>query len=362
MNLLDKLRSQARHCRRRFESFCKPRVGFHTFWTRPISGEISLPDYEVLTLIVSALKYRETNGPIHLYTDNRGYDYFLKHGLTQLYNEIHVILDEAVSPFIEPRVFWAAGKLAAYKHCAAPCVSIDLDAIIWKKLPFYKDDVVPLHPEPLNWEGYRSNAVFEKFGFSKEHWNWETPAANMGICVFNDQYLKSVYADKALNFMFDYSLSGEIRAPYRGLMGPGVLTYIDEMIFAEQRLLAMTADRLSRTLGFIIGFNEADDHIQLNPLVSHVWNSKRGYKVHGRARETYCTFLLNLLLREHPYVFWKILPKLGLLHSVVRDANVPAIRYSQHGEWALPGELMATLPQTAAHRNSPTNSHGPSWS
>ena len=39
---------------------------FHSFWSRPNMvknrGQIKFPDYELLTMMLSALKWKETNG------------------------------------------------------------------------------------------------------------------------------------------------------------------------------------------------------------------------------------------------------------------------------------------------------------
>lgn len=298
-----------------------------------------MPDYEVLTLIISAVSYKKNNGPIHLYTDSRGYEWFNRKGLLFLYDDVHVILD-SINPNINPEVFWAAGKVFAYSRCPAPCVSVDMDAIIWQKLPIYRDDAVALHPEPTNWGGYRNSDKFKLWGF--EDWDWNTTAANVGVLIFNDQRLKDFYTDKSLEFMARYSNRGDFNLPYTGLFGPNVTTYVDEMIFAEQRLLMMSASKLDRTVGFIAGFDMEMEHVQTNPVVSHLWNSKRGYKVHQRAKETYCNYLLNHALTHYPEVFER-LAKLKICACIVRDANVPVVRFSQAGEWALPGETIVRL-------------------
>lgn len=336
-NLIARLQRLGRQTRRAIAySFKVKRVGFHTFWTRPMK-EIKLPDYELLTMIASALTYRKYNGPMHLYTDTRGMDWLSDQGLLSIYDVVHTSLDD-IPEELNHDIFWAGGKLYAYHQCKAPCISIDYDAVVWKRLPFLKDDAVALHPEPTNWGGYRNTEdLLSQFGFHPDEWSWDTEAANMGVVVFNDEELKAFFTKRAIDFMLEYSKSGRKRATYEGLFGPGIYTSVEEMIFAEQRLLMMCADKTYKTVGFMTGFDRAKEHIQLNDQVTHLWNSKRGYKVHSEARKAFCNYMLNYLIQEFPKTL-DLLPKLNLAANIIFDANVPVHRFGYEGDWALPGE------------------------
>jgi hypothetical protein len=185
---------QARKILRSVKAVCnlyfKERIGFHTIWTRP-SGVPALADFEILTLVVSALSWKKHNGPIWLYTDQLGAAWIHSLGLGWLYDRIHVILDD-IPETIDAKLFWAAGKLYAYKHAPVPAVSIDYDAIIWKKLPVYWfNEVVALHPEPTSWGGYKTAPIQQFFGDTTM--NWETDSLNAGVLVFNDEKLKNRY-------------------------------------------------------------------------------------------------------------------------------------------------------------------------
>ncbi len=90
--------------------------GFHILWTAPYfekskDDTYSMQDYELLTMILSALMWRKMNGPITLYGDARAIDYVEGQGLSHIWNG--GIKEIQVPDSISPGVFWAAGKLYA---------------------------------------------------------------------------------------------------------------------------------------------------------------------------------------------------------------------------------------------------------
>lgn len=70
---------------------------FHTFRVRENGKDVALADFELFTLIISALKWRQHNGFIRLIKDNAGAEYIYKRGLTDVWNSTEVILDEIKS-------------------------------------------------------------------------------------------------------------------------------------------------------------------------------------------------------------------------------------------------------------------------
>ena len=70
---------------------------FHTFRVRENGKDVALADFELFTLIISALKWRQHNGIIRLIKDNAGAEYIYKRGLTDVWNSTEVILDEIKS-------------------------------------------------------------------------------------------------------------------------------------------------------------------------------------------------------------------------------------------------------------------------
>ena len=89
----------------------------HINWTKPFRNRFNAPyeveDFEILTTILSALKWREKNGNIKMVTDSVGAQYYKKTGLDVIWNSVENILDNVD---VNSNVFWAAGKIFALKE------------------------------------------------------------------------------------------------------------------------------------------------------------------------------------------------------------------------------------------------------
>ena len=85
----------------------------HINWTKPFRNRFNAPyeveDFEILTTILSALKWREKNGNIKMVTDSVGAQYYKKTGLDVIWNSVENILDNVD---VNSNVFWAAGKIS----------------------------------------------------------------------------------------------------------------------------------------------------------------------------------------------------------------------------------------------------------
>ena len=97
-------------------------------WTAPYFKQntedtYSMQDYELLTMILSALMWRKMNGPITLYGDERAIDYVERQGIAHIWNGG---MRDRCADRVSPRVFWAAGKLYALKKAKMPAVMVDL--------------------------------------------------------------------------------------------------------------------------------------------------------------------------------------------------------------------------------------------
>ena len=105
----------------------------HINWTKPFRNRFNVPyeveDFEILTTILSALKWREKNGNIKMVTDSIGAQYYKKTGLDVIWNSVENILDNVD---VNSNVFWAAGKIFALKEQNAPVAMIDTDFVVWE--------------------------------------------------------------------------------------------------------------------------------------------------------------------------------------------------------------------------------------
>ncbi len=109
----------------------------HSFWSAPQfvrrgGTELHPPAYELLTQMLSALKWKELNGSIFLFADSAWCRFFERTGLLGLYDRVDTSPDALYGSGIDPDSFWAAGKLAAFARMPLPCAVLDADIIIWR--------------------------------------------------------------------------------------------------------------------------------------------------------------------------------------------------------------------------------------
>ncbi len=261
---------------------------FHSYWTRPSRvvnwDEIVFPDYELLTMMLSALKWRELNGPIRMITDSSGAKFFERGGLTGLWDALSAELDR-VPEDIDPFLFWAAGKLYALSSMPCPCVMLDADLIIWKSLEIPPEvDVAAAHGEELYPDVYPDPGHFSlKAGYSfPEDWDFALNAANTAFLYIRDVEFRDYYTGSAISFM-------------RGVEGRG-LDPTCAMCTAEQRLLPMCAKAKGRRLAYLLdpARSEGQD------FVTHVWGQKRAMRESEPLRRAFCVKCVRRLLRDYP--------------------------------------------------------------
>lgn len=276
---------------------------FHVFWTRPFLLEppagpdplIELWDFEFLTWLTSALEIRR-HTPVHLVTDRRGREFVERSGLAWVYGDhVSTALDD-VPGGLRPDIFWAGGKLYAYRAIQPPCAAVDIDAILWRPLR-PAGPVMALHMEDRQWSWYRSDReLFAGYGFQGADWHWDVDPCNAAVVYIESPALLESYRETAIRFMEDYS-----SRPWQPPSGspPGLRMTSDPMIFAEQRLLAMCAARAGMVVQPLARVH-ANCHLEKNPLCSHLWGSKAIYMRCGEARAAYVNYLIRWLLDRHP--------------------------------------------------------------
>lgn len=260
----------------------------HSCWSRPSRtvnwGRVHFEDFELLTMMLSALKWRQLNGTIVMVTDSAGAEYFAAGGLTGLWDEVRCDLDR-VPEDIDPYLFWAAGKLYALGGTPCPCVMLDTDMVIWKTLEFPPElDVIAAHDEALYPDVYPDLAGFvRKEGYElPSEWDQSLNAANTAFLYMRDEPFRDYYVGSAVAFM-------------RGVRGEG-LNPTSAMCCAEQRLLPMCAKAMGRRLGFLLCLDEAERQ----DFVTHVWGHKRGLREHEDLRHDFCVRCAARLVRDFP--------------------------------------------------------------
>ena len=263
---------------------------FHAFWSVPNrlrgGGEIVFPDYELLTMMLSALKWRQKNGSIRMVTDSAGAAFFERAGLDGLWDGgLDTSLDGFGAP-LDARVFWAAGKLEALRRTGAPCVMLDTDLILWEDIGARcADGVTAAHREELLPEVYpdprTAFSLDPGYSFPPE-WDFSLPAANTAFLYLPDDALRRDYVDEAFRFM-------------AALRGRGV-DPTAAMCFAEQRILPMCA----AAKGFAVHSLLRERALDGQSFATHLWGYKRVLSESPGRRVEYCLTCAARLLRDFP--------------------------------------------------------------
>ena len=262
---------------------------FHSFWSVPNrarhGGEIVMPDYELLTMLLSALKWREKNGRIAMVTDSAGAAFFRRAGLERLWDAGVDIRLDGVDPSLDPLRFWAAGKLWALRGEAAPCVMLDADLIVWEPLAErLGGSAVAAHREALRPAVYPDpRAAFvlaEGYDFPAS-WDFTLPAANTAFLYLPDDGFKTRYIDAAFAFM-------------RALRNDADPTVA--MCFAEQRILPMCAQAEGAALETLLSEDAPDEQ----NFATHLWGHTRTLQSDPAQRVEYCLRCTARILSDFP--------------------------------------------------------------
>lgn len=164
------------------------------------SKEYDQPDYQILYTILSAWHWRK-NGPIDLYTDTVGYNFYEELGLLDLYDNVNInFLDGYSKTNIDPAYFWTSGKIKVLANQTKPFVFLDQDMIIRDRLPqsLFKKDITVTH-----WEIPRGYYYFDKEKWEKEikhidfpkNYEWRDWSPNTSFLYFNNLNLLKEYHD-----------------------------------------------------------------------------------------------------------------------------------------------------------------------
>jgi hypothetical protein len=276
---------------------------FHTNWTKPFfirNHNLSyfIEDYDLLTTILSALEWKKYNGSIKMITDTTGMEYYKRLGLEHIWDMgIDTSLDMMESEKIFPLSFWAAGKIFALKQQSVPCVMLDTDFIVWKSIASDVDGeaLAVAHREDISAEIYPEKAFFdmaEDYNFPAE-WDWTVLPCNTALMYIADEKLKEYYTSQSINFM-------------RNLRGTKNITA--EMVFAEQRLLAMCAADKNIQIKTFLDITSLDTQTSF----THIWGLKNELQTKTEKRREFCMDCIKRIANDFPAE----LPVLEKIHSL----------------------------------------------
>lgn len=256
---------------------------FHVLWTKPVTTgdkHFSMNNAEILTMMVSALMWQKHNGSIKLYTDKAGYAFIRSIKLLALWDGgIDTELLENNNYPIDPEIFWAAGKLIALEAQACPCVMLDTDLIITQPIQQLLEPtaITALHSEALNPEVYLHPSLLKKpsgFNFPDDY-NWNTLPSNTAFLYIRDKSFKSFYLNESKRFMF------------RNMEKPTEM--VSQMVFAEQRLLSICADRQHLSINYLL----SDPFSLSNNSVIHLWGFKHLLRQNENVQAIYSKQLIE---------------------------------------------------------------------
>lgn len=246
-----------------------------------------MDDFNILTTILSALKWREKNGKIKMVTDEAGAEFYKKHKMLELWDlGVDIILDNVISKDIDPVNLWAAGKIYSLKHTKGSFAMLDTDMIIWNSIydKIKSSKLSVIHKEPLN-ENYPSKDYFsmkDTFNFDK-NLNWNIEPVNTSFTYINNIELKEYYINSSIKFMTSIKTCK---------------SNVKEMVFAEQRLLSMCAYKLNIDVNNIYSLKELCSKKQKD--FTHIWGQKSIFLKNQKAREDFCIRIINRIISDFP--------------------------------------------------------------
>ena len=238
--------------------------GYHVLMTSPFTYKNPRKPFEMnqtalLTAELSARLWRRFNGSISLITDKTGFEYIKRTDLSKAYDEILPILDRRNFGIV-PIKYWASGKIQALTKISAPCVILDMDMLLWKKLSMDSANLICTHTEPLSLACYPSPDFFHtdaEYSYPSE-WDFTVEPLNTAILYIEEDEFKNYYAAQSIRFMYS-----EKESPDNGVVC---------MVFAEQRILAMCAAAKGIKAKLLLDYNRLAEP---QSLLTHIWSAKK---------------------------------------------------------------------------------------
>ncbi len=246
----------------------------------------NISDFELLTTILSALKWREKNGDIRLYTDSIAYNYYKKQNMLPIWNSgINTKVLDNIQEKIDFEIFWAASKLYALKNEKTPCVMMDTDFVAWiniTQLLKEKSEITCIHREEIIndvYLPYNLLKIAPDYKFDPK-WDWNERPCNTAFVYFVNEEIKQFYVNEAIRFM-----NNNLEKPHE---------FVSQMVFAEQRLLAMCAKLKGIKINSFVQLEE----LYTQKFFTHLWGYKSVLKQNFEERKVFCQQIVKRLLND----------------------------------------------------------------
>lgn len=256
------------------------------FFAKKNGKDYYIEDFEILTTILSALMWRKCNGPIKLYTDDIGLEYYQTLGLTDLWDGgIDTETISNIPDSIDQNIFWAGAKLFALKNEGALVALIDTDLIVWTDLNeiLSKEKFACLHREEFVECYLPLELLKRRKGYAPDpKWDWSVNPCNTAFAYFGDKELLEYYTTRSIDFMTD---NKEMPCEL-----------VSQMVFAEQRVVAMCAKALDIPIYAFLN----DPYQDNNDIFSHLWGAKNIARDRRSQRVALCCALMKKINNLFP--------------------------------------------------------------
>jgi hypothetical protein len=253
-----------------------------------------IEDFIILTTVLSAMMWRKLNGSIKLYTDKFGMDYYNSLGLLDLWDAgIDTVVLDKIPDTVNQQIYWAAAKIFALQAEPVPVAMIDADLIAWQDLSvtLRNKQIAVIHREKLMPDIYLPQNLLKThkgYRFDPD-WDWTVLPCNAAFTYFGNQQLKDYYTACSIDFM-----TGKIAQPQE---------MVSQMVFAEQRLMAMCAGKMQLPV-----YHFLDEPFQKdNRIFTHIWGAKSVARENPKARHRLCLALLKKIEEHFPDYHEKII-------------------------------------------------------
>lgn len=258
--------------------------GIHIVSTAPFfaakNGAFSVEDFDLYCTVLSALVWRRQGNTITLCTDNAGAEYYKKLGIDGIWNDIRVCVPDDLEG-IDPRTYWAGGKLFALREMPAPVVMFDTDFIVWNAPPF-GDELIAAHREDMYPDIYPPPAYFRLDGHILPPFSEEVLPLNTAFLYIPNEDFKSFYVSQSIAFMKS-TMPTDDRLCY--------------MVFAEQRLAAMCAEYTGTPVKTLL---DKDFLFFPQDSFTHLWGAKQKMRDEPSLRRQLCNNFDAQIRREFP--------------------------------------------------------------
>ena len=256
---------------------------FHTLCSRKMHTRCNLcmQDFDILTMILSALYWKKNNGNIDLIADEENISYVKSKCLEMLWDNIY----EIPNYDINREMFWAGGKIFALREQKTPIAMIDTDMIVWSDISTkLNEKIVAIHNEPLIPEIYKVKEYFKmKKDYKFDHrLDWNVYPSNTAFLYISDKEFKNFYCNESISFMQSSQDDSD------------TLSY---MVFAEQRLLSMCAKISDINIRYMINYPE---NLGNQDNFTHLWGYKKVLAESESERERFCKRCVKRILKEFP--------------------------------------------------------------